>query len=207
MGDVIISPGFYSHFGESYFDGGEGAVAYSSYTDSWIWPPIVEILLYITETGPVLDWGCAKGYLVQKFVDRGVNAYGVDVSEYAINKAPSWMVGGRVRVIDGIHTPFEDNYFNTVCSFETMEHIPEDLIPDVIGEMRRVSKKWWIGSIFLDSQGTCKDPTHVTVKSRKWWNGVFRRYGWSPREDLARRVMRFPVFKALGYQVFCFTHE
>lgn len=206
MGDVLIPPQYYDCFGKSYFDGGAESLAYTSYTDSWIWPPIAEILLYFTESGPILDWGCAKGYLVQKFVERGVNAYGVDVSEYAISKAPTWMVGGRVKVIDGVSTPFPDRNFHTVCSFETMEHIPESLLPEVIGEMKRVSEKWWVGSIFLDSQ-VSGDPTHVTVKSREWWNRVFRKQGWAPREDLARRMMKYPVFKALGYQIFCFTRE
>ena len=34
----------------------------------------------------VLDVGCAMGYLVEALRDLGVEAYGVDVSEYAISK-------------------------------------------------------------------------------------------------------------------------
>lgn len=35
----------------------------------------------------VLDVGCAKGFLVKALRDLGVEAYGVDVSEYAVNSA------------------------------------------------------------------------------------------------------------------------
>ena len=35
----------------------------------------------------VLDVGCAAGYLVAALRDRGVEAYGIDVSEFAISCA------------------------------------------------------------------------------------------------------------------------
>ena len=34
----------------------------------------------------VLDVGCAKGFLVEALRDRGVEAFGIDVSEYAIGE-------------------------------------------------------------------------------------------------------------------------
>src|SRR5437870_13556529 len=34
----------------------------------------------------VLDVGCAKGFLVECLRDRGVEAYGFDISEYAISQ-------------------------------------------------------------------------------------------------------------------------
>ena len=33
-----------------------------------------------------LDVGCAKGFLVEALRDRGVLAYGIDLSEYAVSK-------------------------------------------------------------------------------------------------------------------------
>lgn len=43
----------------------------------------------VKDIGPrtVLDVGCAKGFLVEALRDRGVDAYGLDVSEYAIGQA------------------------------------------------------------------------------------------------------------------------
>src|SRR5262249_36252556 len=42
----------------------------------------------VKDIGPrtVLDVGCAKGFLVEALRDRGVDAYGLDVSEYAIGQ-------------------------------------------------------------------------------------------------------------------------
>ena len=36
----------------------------------------------------VLDVGCAKGYLVYDFHQAGIDAYGVDISKYALSKCP-----------------------------------------------------------------------------------------------------------------------
>ena len=32
----------------------------------------------------VLDIGCAKGFFVNDLVDKGIDAYGIDISSYAI---------------------------------------------------------------------------------------------------------------------------
>src|SRR5437867_12330579 len=34
----------------------------------------------------VLDAGCAKGFLVESLRDRGIEAFGIDISEYAISE-------------------------------------------------------------------------------------------------------------------------
>ena len=38
------------------------------------------------QPGRVLDAGCAKGFLVEALRDRGIEAFGVDISEYAISE-------------------------------------------------------------------------------------------------------------------------
>ena len=32
----------------------------------------------------VLDIGCAKGYLIKEFLDKKIDAYGLDISKYAL---------------------------------------------------------------------------------------------------------------------------
>lgn len=36
-----------------------------------------------------LDVGCAKGYLVKQLRELGITAYGIDISDYAIDQAPA----------------------------------------------------------------------------------------------------------------------
>lgn len=47
----------------------------------------------------VLVVGCAYGYLVQELVNLGVDAYGMDISTFAISQAPS-SISSRVMVGD-----------------------------------------------------------------------------------------------------------
>jgi len=50
--------------------------------------PIVHSLNSFIKPSRVLDVGCAKGFLVSLFHSLGVNTYGLDISSYAINRAP-----------------------------------------------------------------------------------------------------------------------
>ena len=70
-------------FNEFYQENGGG-----NYTDKKNWMPFFEILadkiIDIFNPKFVLDAGCACGYLVEALRDRGVEAFGIDISEYAI---------------------------------------------------------------------------------------------------------------------------
>ena len=73
-------------FNEFYQENGGG-----NYTDAKRWMPFFEMIadkiVELFNPKTVLDAGCACGYLVAALRDRGVGAYGVDISEYAINHA------------------------------------------------------------------------------------------------------------------------
>src|SRR5512147_635533 len=71
----------------------------------------------------VLDVGCAIGLLVETLRGRGVEAYGVDVSEYAIEQVhpsvrPYCRVGGATE-------PFGRQYDLITC-IEVLEHMPPE---------------------------------------------------------------------------------
>lgn len=193
----------YSRYDEGYFDGGPESAGYSEYSDSWIWAPIAEIILHLLKTPQtVLDWGCAKGYLIQRFVERGVNADGVEVSEYVRSQAERW-IRGRIRIIQSPRTIFSDDSYDAVCSFETLEHVSEHDVPLVLEEMARIGRRYFFGSIFLEGQEG-DDPTHICVRTREWWDEKFKEAGWVPLPKIVKRASRFPVFRTLGYQLFCY---
>ncbi len=71
----------------------------------------------------MLDVGCAKGFLVECLRDRGVEAYGFDISEYAIGevrpdiRAYCWVAS----VTDSI-----EGYYDLVTNIEGLEHVTEN---------------------------------------------------------------------------------
>ncbi len=193
----------YGYYDQSYFDGGPESSGYSSYTDSWIWSPITELILYFFDhPTSVLDWGCAKGYLICRLVERGVDAHGIEVSRYAKAQCPE-AVKTRIALVEEPVAPLRDDSVDVVCSFETLEHISKHDVPQVLSEMARVGRKWFFGSIFLEGMQS-GDPTHICVQTREWWDERFAEAGWVPVLEIAEEASKFPVFQALGYQLFCY---
>ena len=81
----------------------------------------------------VLDAGCAMGHLVAAMRDMGVEAYGIDISEYAIEQ-----VREDIRpycAAQSLDQPFPEHFpkhFDLVFSAEVLEHIYEENIDFVI---------------------------------------------------------------------------
>lgn len=70
------------------YDVGVASVDYSTsqYTKAFL-ESIAERIVNDLQPKTVLDAGCAMGHLVAALRDRGVEAYGIDISEYAVTHA------------------------------------------------------------------------------------------------------------------------
>ncbi len=80
----------------------------------------------------VLDVGCGVGQVVQRLMDGGYDAYGVDVSEPNIERARK--VSPHCRLYDGRKLPFPDRHFASAGALNVLEHVdaPEDFIRDLV---------------------------------------------------------------------------
>jgi len=149
-------------FDQQYFDGA-GKSNYSAYTETTAnfaaYADAVQALLarhHLPARGPVLDVGCAKAYLVAELRRRGVEAYGVDVSEYALACAPtsvrpflrhaSALDLGLINLME--YPPLTDpaaldrfsrGKYALAVSFDVFEHFTEDAARRAFRELRRVS--------------------------------------------------------------------
>ena len=94
-----------------------------------------------------LDVGCAMGFVVEALRELGVDAEGVDVSQYAVDHAA---LGARGHVRQGNllrRLPFDDGAFDLVTALETLEHLPPDAVPAALRELRRVTRGWVVATI------------------------------------------------------------
>jgi len=94
-----------------------------------------------------LDVGCAFGFFVEAERELGLDASGVDVSQYALDRA-ALGARGHVRYGNLLHRlPFGRGAFEGVTLFETLEHLPPEAVPQALREVRRMATKYVIATI------------------------------------------------------------
>jgi len=73
--------------------------------------------------GKLLDVGAATGYFLELASRRGWEVYGVEVSDYAAKKARE----KGIRVITGTweDANFKEDYFDAICFWDVIEHLPD----------------------------------------------------------------------------------
>lgn len=119
------------------------------------------------EGGTVLDYGCGSGYGAHYLAPHCGQVIGVDVSKQAIEFARSRYQGKNlsyrsVLKAEQAPLPFSDNSFDSVVSFQVIEHIRH--VDVYLHEIRRVLRP---GGVFI-----CATPDRSTrlLPGQKPWN-------------------------------------
>ena len=88
----------------------------------------------------VLDVGCAKGFLVKDLlkVCPGLEAFGLDISEYALMKCEPEVIG-RLHLGNATKLPFPDNTFKTVISLNTVHNLERSELIMALREIERLA--------------------------------------------------------------------
>src|SRR5713226_7388793 len=113
-------------YGEMYFDGPRD-YGYGGYRYDGRWVPVAHDIVGHFGLKPgdrVLDVGCAKGFLVKDLmrVCPGLDAFGIDISEYAVMNCEPETVG-RLHIGNATRLPFPDNSFHAVLSINTIHNL------------------------------------------------------------------------------------
>jgi SAM-dependent methyltransferase len=127
----------------------------------------------IRETAPktVLDAGCALGFLVEALRTQGVEAYGVDISEYAISSAHS-SIQPYVWV-GSIADPFPQSY-DLIVTIEVLEHMPKDEAEKAVANLCRHTDD----IIFSSGNEDLREITHINLHPAEYWAGLFAQQGF-----------------------------
>lgn len=94
-----------------------------------------------------LDVGCAAGFVVEALRELGLDAWGSDVSHYAIEH-PARGAAGFLQwgdLMEGL--PYANGEFELLTCLETLEHMQPEKIPAVLDELRRVTSKYLVCTI------------------------------------------------------------
>ena len=129
-------------YGEDYFDGSR-EYGYGGYRYDGRWVPVARDMVEHFDLAPgdrVLDVGAAKGFLVKDLVAvcPGLEAFGVDVSKYALLHCESEVIG-RLHRGSAIELPFPDDSFKAVVSLNTVHNLDREQCRTALAEIQRVS--------------------------------------------------------------------
>jgi 2-polyprenyl-3-methyl-5-hydroxy-6-metoxy-1,4-benzoquinol methylase len=102
--------------------------------------------------GHVLDFGCGPGYLLEELLKTGCECSGADSSSESVAMANSRLAGSSFRGarLAGDRLPWPDESFDLVVCLETIEHVLDEDMPALLGELRRVLKQG-NGRLFLSA--------------------------------------------------------
>lgn len=173
-----------------YFERGieTGKSLYSNYR----WIPELTIplayefikILNLQEQSKVLDFGCAKGYLVKAFRLLHIDAYGCDISEYALEQADS-------DIKPYLYTDIPSVTFDAVIAKDVFEHLDERSLDRVLYTLSNRCKSLFVivplgDGIKYHVPSYELDTTHIIRQRLEWWqekigkhfSNVEARYEW-----------------------------
>jgi ubiquinone/menaquinone biosynthesis C-methylase UbiE len=127
-------------YGEMYFDGPR-EYGYGGFRYDGRWRSVAKDIVdhFGLKSGDrLLDVGCAKGFLVKDLLELGIDAYGIDISEYALMHCEPEVVG-RLHLGSAESLPFPDKSFAAVTSINTAHNLPRDRCVSAVREMERLA--------------------------------------------------------------------
>ena len=127
-------------YGQMYFDGPRD-YGYGGYRYDGRWKSVAvdAIKHFGLEPGSrVLDVGAAKGFLVKELLDLGIDAYGADISEYAVTNCHPDVIG-RMHVASADHLCFPDQSFAAVLAIDVIHNLPRHRAAVALREVQRLS--------------------------------------------------------------------
>jgi len=177
-------------YNEDYYEDGinSGKSCYVNYR----WLPELTIpmaqrmvdYLGIEKKETVLDFGCAKGYLVKAFRQIGVGAYGVDVSAYAIDRVPLGTKCYVQQIVSGKPIPLMDwNKYDWFIAKDVLEHVAEHDMHRQLVCLADACKMGFVIVPLGDGKKYIvpdyeKDATHTTRQPMQWWVDVLEKAGF-----------------------------
>ena len=137
----------------------------------------------------VLDFGAAKGYTVRAFRELGFNAWGCDISSYAVNNCDPKVKHFMRLCTNRKPVPFGDVKFDFIIAKDVLEHIPSTFLSLTLQSLFSVSTrktklfvmvplaKYSGGPYLLDLSEN--DATHVIREDLEGWKRLLGHKIWN----------------------------
>lgn len=126
-----------------------------------------------------LDYGCVKGFLVHALRILGYNAFGEDISEYALKNC--------IKDVKPFVSLPTKKHYDLIIAKDILEHVTEENLPSVLKNIHQRGKEFFF-VIPLGDKDRFRireyevDITHVTKKDEQWWINLFNKYGFKLKD-------------------------
>lgn len=92
--------------------------------------------------GRVLDYGCGPGFLLERLLQRGIRAEGLEFSPESIDQARKRCgdhpLFGGVTLADGAPSPIKDGSIDVLFLVEVLEHLPRGQLEQTLEDICRM---------------------------------------------------------------------
>ncbi|MBN1680324.1 MAG: methyltransferase domain-containing protein [Anaerolineae bacterium] len=113
--------------------------------------------------GSVCDLGCGPGHMANYLYERGVSAFGLDLSAGMVEQAKKLFPHINFRQGDMLALDNADASWAGVAAFYSLIHIPRERLPQALGELYRVLVP---GGLLLVSYHAGSEVIHLD----DWWD-------------------------------------
>jgi len=117
----------------------------------------------VSAKGPVLDLGCGRGEFLRVLRDHGVDALGIDASEEAVAACTADGLVAELGDLRAHLAARPDSSVRVIAMLQVIEHLPFDVLLDVVAEARRVLRPG--GLLLLETP----NGANVTVAASTFW--------------------------------------
>lgn len=142
----------------------------------------------------LLDVACGPGLMLRQAINAGAEAFGIDISDTAVEMAQKYVPEADVRPGNAEDLPFPDNALDAVTCLGSLERMIN--LEKVLQEIHRVGHEQthycflvrnsntltW--KLFMERLGLRNEDGHQGAKSLSEWTDLFKNNGFEIRQIL-----------------------
>jgi SAM-dependent methyltransferase len=173
----------YLLFGKDYYDNASVLQGFGGYTYDGRYEECVKEFVTELTFRTILDFGCAKGFLLYEFYKKGKMVLGVETSSYARENAKEEIAN---FIYDDLNSIPEKELatVEVIVSRDVLPHLTQAQVQTLLSTVQNKCKNLILFYIELPvSSEACSekdlldwDPTHKTIASEEYWNDIFSAY-------------------------------
>jgi predicted rRNA methylase YqxC with S4 and FtsJ domains len=140
----------------------------------------------------VLDYGCATGGLVSSLRSLGANAYGVDISPWAIQYGRKQYNLDSTILRTKRQMDIKQKY-DLVIILDVLEHMTINEISNLLTKINTKTLLIRIPTSQIEGEDfyldvSKNDKTHIQIHSHKWWIKLFKDHGFKFKPIVSKNI-------------------